>query len=117
MSPAPFLPNSDDSFGSPPANSATNGHGHPQGFDPARPDASGLDLLAKILAEDSLDDADDALPPDRGERFDRARRSAIKVYVVLIVIGLVIGGVMLVGIVSLMHHFGLTDGPVQVDQQ
>lgn len=53
---------------------------------------------------------------DQGERFDQARNSALKVYVVLVVAGVIIGLVSLFGIVLLMQHFGLTDVPVQVEQ-
>ena len=53
---------------------------------------------------------------DQGERFDKARRSAIKVYVVLILTGVIIGGISLFGIVLLMQHFGLTDVPIRVEQ-
>ncbi|MEM9214950.1 MAG: hypothetical protein AAGD25_11460 [Cyanobacteria bacterium P01_F01_bin.150] len=54
---------------------------------------------------------------DQGERFDKARRSALKVYIVLIVIGVIIGGISLFGIAMLMQHFGLTDVPSTVEQR
>ena len=54
---------------------------------------------------------------DQGERFDKARRSALKVYIVLVVTGVIIGGISLFGIVLLMQHFGLTDVPVPVEQK
>ena len=53
---------------------------------------------------------------DQGERFDKARQSAMKVYLVLIVTGVIIGGISLFGIVLVMQHFGLTDVPVPVEQ-
>lgn len=66
----------------------------------------------------SAEDLPERIPvlEDQGERFDKARRSAIKVYVVLIVTGVVIGGISLFGIVMLMQHFGLTDVPIPVEQ-
>ena len=63
-------------------------------------------------------DVPEALPimEDQGERFDRARNSALKVYVVLVVAGILIGIVSLFGIFLFMQHFGLTDVPVRVEQ-
>ena len=69
-----------------------------------------------MYRESSPNEEEIGIPLDQGERFDRARRSAIKVYVVLILVGLLIGGVSLAGIVWLLQHFGLTDVPVQVEQ-
>ncbi|NEQ97402.1 MAG: hypothetical protein F6K30_11865 [Cyanothece sp. SIO2G6] len=116
MSPSPF-PDQPDTPDVYPNNSANNGHGHPQLSDPSNQDAAGINILARVLGEDAAADLDDNLPTDTGERFDRARRSAMTVYAVLIAIGIVIGGVTLVGIALLMQHFGLTDVPAQVDQQ
>lgn len=63
-------------------------------------------------------DAPELIPvfEDQGERFDKARQSAMKVYVVLIVTGIIIGGISLFGIVLVMQHFGLTDVPIPVEQ-
>jgi len=71
--------------------------------------------LSQINMSDSGTDMIEP-PPDRGERFDQARRSALKVYLVLLVVGFSIGGLSLLGIFLLMQHFGLTDVPVQLDQ-
>lgn len=54
---------------------------------------------------------------DQGERFDKARKSAMKVYFVLIIIGVIIGGISLFGIAMLLQHFNLTDVPVPVEQK
>ena len=69
--------------------------------------------------KDAGQDAPELIPvlEDQGERFDKARNSAIKVYVVLILAGVIIGGISLFGIVLFMQHFGLTDVPVPVEQK
>ena len=54
---------------------------------------------------------------DQGERFDKARNSAMRVYFVLILVGVVIGAITLFGIVLLLQHFGLTDVPVPTEQK
>ena len=64
-------------------------------------------------------DAPELIPvfEDQGERFDKARNSAMKVYLVLILVGVIIGAITLFGIVLLLQHFGLTDVPVPVEQK
>ncbi|MGK7889655.1 MAG: hypothetical protein AB4042_10000 [Leptolyngbyaceae cyanobacterium] len=114
MSPSPFSDEFANTNGHSHSaqNSAQNGYGHPH-----LPEPSSSDSTVDILSLDRSHPQDIPIPPDTGERFDRARRSAMRVYIVLIAIGVIIGGVTLVGIASLMQHFGLTDVPAQVDPQ
>ena len=54
--------------------------------------------------------------PKDAERFEQARRSAQRLYLILLAIGLSIGVITSVGIVSLLQRFGLTEVPNQIEQ-
>ena len=77
--------------------------------------ASGSEMVPSSTSDS---DAPEVIPvfEDQGERFDKARNSAMRVYFVLILAGVIIGAITLFGIVMVMQHFGLTDVPVPVEQ-
>lgn len=64
------------------------------------------------------DDTPDLQPktPEEAERFQKARNSAKRLYLILLAIGLAIGILASIGVVSLLQRFGLTDVPDQLEQ-
>lgn len=54
--------------------------------------------------------------PEEAERFQKARNSAKRLYLILLAIGLGIGILVSIGVVSLLQRFGLTDVPDQFEQ-
>ncbi|MGJ3245220.1 MAG: hypothetical protein ACFE0I_03995 [Elainellaceae cyanobacterium] len=53
-------------------------------------------------------------PPKEGDR-QTVRRVMIRLYIILLVIGLGIGAIVSVGVVMLIERLGLTDVPQQVE--
>ncbi len=71
---------------------------------------------------ESSDDINGGVPepqpttPEEAERFKQARNSAKRLYLILLAIGLAIGILASIGVVSLLQRFGLTDVPDQFEQ-
>ena len=56
--------------------------------------------------------------PTAGERKPTLTRKFLKrAFVILLAVGLVLGSVVAVGVVSLLKHWGLTDVPARVEQR
>ena len=116
-----FFSPSDQPF--PPNGNGQSANGLPQkkvtrnGF--SKTDSSDETAGSEIALSSGSNDAPEIVPvfEDQGERFDKARNSAMKVYAVLILAGVIIGAITLFGIVMVMQHFGLTDVPVPVEQK
>ena len=65
----------------------------------------------------NLNDQPDDLQPFPPAKVNEADRKKLKqIYISLILIGLAIGGVLSVGIVVALNHFGLTARPDRVEQ-
>ncbi len=57
-----------------------------------------------------------SFPPPNQKRVQERAQKLKQIFLVLVVIGLVVGGVASVGIVAMMRRLGLTDQP-QIEQQ
>jgi hypothetical protein len=55
-------------------------------------------------------------PPDQ-ERIQARQNNTKRLFTILIIIGLVIGGLVSIGVVAAMKRFGLTDNQPQIEQQ
>lgn len=58
-----------------------------------------------------------SFPPPNQKRVQERAQKLKQIFVGLIVIGLVLGGVASIGLVAMMRRFGLTDNQPQIEQQ
>ncbi len=61
------------------------------------------------------EDASDEIPDDESERFQKARKTAQRFYLILLVLGLSLGAIASIGVVMLLQRLGLTDVPARVE--
>jgi LPS O-antigen subunit length determinant protein (WzzB/FepE family) len=55
-------------------------------------------------------------PPDQ-KPIEVRQRNTKRLFTILLIIGLVIGGLVSIGVVAVMKRFGLTDNQPQIEQQ
>jgi len=71
--------------------------------------------IENAMPLNNLPDDSKSFPPTKVNESDRKKLKQI--YISLILIGLMIGGLLSVGIVFAMNRFGLTQRPSQVERQ
>ncbi|MEL6223405.1 MAG: hypothetical protein AAFQ57_09185 [Cyanobacteria bacterium J06626_14] len=75
------------------------------------------DFSEESKLDDSNQDlsASEFITPENRERYEKAKQSARRLYLILLAIGLVLGILAAIGVVSFLRQFGLTGVPVQVE--